>query len=336
MSTPSPVWSIGIFTARESIETLIACINAAILACQGKCFTIDVLVNGNRALAESAAQAAANIRLMRPPDAVRVWYLALADKAHTWNEYVHQICPHSDTTFFIDGYAEVNPNALALLAEALDNSPDALAATGVPTDGRSAQVIRSSMIQNGGIHGNLFALSTYAMTQFQARKFRLPLGLYRTDPLIGAVMMYRFSPSKFCWNRCRIVVHPHASWVVKQDPVWSRTKLLGHMRRLLRQAQGELENRAAREHLSIRQLEPETMARTINGFVNEWTAAHPAQARHVFLTRPLTYFAARILKQEKNWFAATIPAQLLAVSNTASANFTAMSTQPDKQALLAP
>jgi hypothetical protein len=318
MNTLSPSWAVAIFTARESISTLNACIQAAILACEGKSFTIDVLVNGNRALAEEAGQLVLNMPEAAPRDAVRVWFIPFGDKAHTWNEYIHKIWPKSATTFFIDGYAEVNADALALLSGALENEPNALAATGVPTFGRSAKTLRGAMINGGGIHGNLYALSTAAMVEFQEIAFCLPLGLYRTDSFIGAVLMYRFAPMKFKWDTNRVLVHPQATWFVKQEPVWSKQKLMGQLKRRLRQAQGDLENRAAREHLSIHRRAPETMARTITAFVNEWIAAQPSQAKRLFLTRPLTYFAARKIKQEKNWSEAEAPASLIAASNGAT------------------
>lgn len=296
--------------------TLGACIRAAMLACQGRAFTIDVLVNGNRLLAEEAAEFVSNLPGVARSDAVRLWFVPLGDKAHTWNEYVHQIGPRNATTFFVDGYAEVRPDAFALIDEGIMNSPDALGATGVPTCGRSAKSLREEMINDGGIHGNMYALSADAMNEIQKTGFRLPLGLYRTDPLIGAVLMFRFAPSKFSWDRSRILVHPQATWFVKQDSIWSSGKLIGQFKRRMRQAQGRLENRAVREHLSIGRRAPETIERTINGLINQWIAAQPAQAARLFWVHPLTYLAAHKMKQEKDWSGAEAPAQLLAVSNS--------------------
>jgi hypothetical protein len=224
----------------------------------------------------------------------------MGDKSHTWNDYLYRIWP-GGLTFFIDGYAEVRPDALALIAEAMVQRPAALAASGVPTSGRSAVAIRKLMLEQAGIHGNLYALCASAITGLRDCGFRLPLGLYRTDPLVGAILKFSLDPSKFGWDPSRLVVQPDATWDVHGTPWWKWRNLMAVWKRTLRQAQGELENRAAREHLAVRKRGPGEIPATAQEFVGNWVAEQPQDARMLFLRRPLTYYAANKLKAPRDW-----------------------------------
>src|SRR4051794_36225480 len=86
--TNGPDWSLCVFTARESLATLCDCLRAACAAIADHDAAIDVLVNGNEALALGAATFASTLG---ERDRVRVWRIELQDKAHAWNEYVHRI-----------------------------------------------------------------------------------------------------------------------------------------------------------------------------------------------------------------------------------------------------
>ena len=310
---PAP-WSVAIFTARESISTLGGCVNAALAACAGREATVDILVNGNRALADETAQLVASIA---PPPGVaaRVWFIALGDKAHTWNEYVYRISKEGSLAFFVDGYAEVRPDAFRLIEEALAVNSEALAVSGVPTSGRTAAALRAHMLQEGGIHGNLYALCPSAMQDLRKSEFRLPLGLYRTDPMMGAVLMYRFDPAKYKWDAKAIFVHPDATWDVRRGPVWTLSNMLVLWRRKLRQAQGDLENRAVREHLSIQKRAPREIPATTRELVGNWISSRRAQARSMMVLNPLAFYAANKLKnQERDWSGAATAPDLLATS----------------------
>src|SRR5438270_3938822 len=95
--------------------------------------TIDVIINGNRSLAD-AASAWSDSSLAN----VRIWFLETLDKAHAWNEYLQRIWTSSNVAFFMDGYVRVMPDALRLLAAKLADDKKALSVSAVPTYGRSA------------------------------------------------------------------------------------------------------------------------------------------------------------------------------------------------------
>jgi hypothetical protein len=312
---PSP-WSVAIIASRETPATLVRCIRAAVRACGDHFAIIDVLVNGNRDLAIGAgkfltAEEAANTK-------VRIWSISANDKAHTWNEYVHRLWSPGRTVFFIDGYAEVRPGSLAALAQRLDDTPDALGATGVPTSGRSAAKLRGQMLKSGGIHGNLHAIRSEAMAALRERGVKLPLGLYRTDSLIGAVLMFQLDPAVHKWEPWRVAVEPNALWDVQGMSKLTLKDILAQAKRMLRQAQGDLENRAVREHMAIKRLPPQQLPTTTNSLVNGWLSSHPKQARALFLKRPASYYAARKLRQERDWSAAAVVPELMATWEPAS------------------
>lgn len=291
----SPSWSIAVFSSRESVSVLQQTVDAVIRACGAQTACIDVLVNGNAALADNMADYIG--RLVQPDTiAIRVWHLAVADKACAWNSYVYSLWPQSDIAFFIDGYVRVKSDALGLLADGLQSSP-ALAATGVPSVGRSATQLKTQMLAEGGIHGNLFALPARTMRKLQAIQFRLPLGIYRTDSTIGAVINFNFDPSSNEWDARRILVHGDVTWD-KDTQSWCSIKnLSSQTKRMLRQAQGVLENTAIKNHLAINKLAPGSLPETVAELVRSWVATHKEQARRLFFKNPLTYLAWRKLRE---------------------------------------
>jgi hypothetical protein len=303
-------WSVAIFAARESLATLTGCISAAVGACKHANAVIDVLINGNRKLAEQTTQFA-NSGVSIPENVIlRIWFIPAGDKAHTWNEYVHRIW-NGGMAYFIDGYAEVREDALSLMDKGLHETPTALGATGVPTSGRSAAALRRLMLKEGGIHGNLYAIREPIMASLKQRGFRLPLGLYRTDALIGAVLVYRLDPSQNTWDMARMFVHPEATWHVQQTGIWKPKDIWAQYKRKLRQAQGILENRAVRQHLAMEKLSPEALPRTVSELVGKWIGDRPKEAWNIFLKQPLTLYAACKLRQSRDWSHTDSPPVLL-------------------------
>jgi hypothetical protein len=316
MPTTPSLWSVAIIASRESPETLARCIRAAAKACGFRSAIIDVVVNGNRELALHAvgfptAELAGDAT-------VRIWSIHTGDKAHAWNEYVHRLWPQGRTAFFIDGYAEVKPGALAALGQRLDDAADALGATGVPTCGRSAAKLREQMLKSGGIHGNLHAIRSEAMAALRERGVKLPLGLYRTDSLIGAMLMFKLDPAAHRWEPRRVAVEPDAVWDVQGIAELTLKNMLTQAKRILRQAQGDLENRAVREHMAIRRLPPQQLPTTTNALVNGWLASQPQQARALFLKRPACYYAASKLRHERDWSGTAVVPELMATWEVAA------------------
>lgn len=291
-------WSIAIFTARETPETLARTIAAAEVACGDVPSTIDIVVNGNRALAETTA-----IGLERawPSNArLRVWFIALGDKSHAWNQYIESIAPQSDAAFFVDGYAQLAPDSLRLIDDTFADQPEAWAASGVPTVGRSAKRLRGRMQTEGGIHGSLYALRGTVVAMLKARGFHYPLGMYRNEPLLGAVVCFGVDPGAHRWNAKRLAVVEGASWTNETLRLTRWSSIVTQWKRMQRQAQGDLENAAVRQHLALDRLPVEAPPHTAAELVARWRAAHPEEAL-ALLRHPLRRRAARQLALRRDW-----------------------------------
>jgi hypothetical protein len=304
-------WSVAIIAARESITTLSRCIDAALIACDGRQAVIDVVINGNPILAQATAARVQEGGFARGAATLRVWSIPAGDKAHAWNQYVHDIWPGGDMVFFVDGYAEVRPDAFEALRRRLAAAPDALGVTGVPSAGRSAAGQREYMLRHGGFHGNMHALSGSALDTLRKKGIRLPLGLYRTDSLIGAALLLQLAPESNKWDTSRIVVAGDATWDVQGLASLTLKNVLSQVKRRLRQAQGELENRAVREHLSVRRLPLEQLPGTAHELVNRWVSEQRGQAWRMYLRNPFCLHAACKLRRGRDWSQAHTPPALL-------------------------
>lgn len=301
--------SVAIIASREDVATLKNCIDSVIRACKGKFAVVDILVNGNAGLAQDISTTAFDSPAQCQ---LRVWSIKQGDKAHAWNEYVHRIWPGQGDAFFLDGYVEVEESALDALSATLMASPDALAASGVPSSGRSAARTREQMLREGGFQGNLHVLKQQAMQQLRTSGFHLPLGLYRTDSLTSGLLMFGLDPATHPWDKKHIAVAPEATWTVRGLGRVTYASLVGQWKRMLRQAQGELENRAVREHLAVKGLAPHLIAKTVQALVGKWIAEQPAQARQLFRKNPLCAYAAWRLRAPRDWSAAAVSPLMVA------------------------
>jgi hypothetical protein len=314
MSAPSTMkpdaaypWSIAILSSRESPEVLAATIEAAVAAIGDRAATLDVMINGSAALAEATGRYATTRSAAHTAKLViRVWYIAKNDKSNAWNCYLYDIWPGGDPAFFVDGYARVQPDALQLIADGLAGAPTALAGSAVPTVGRSAKALREQMLREGGAHGNLYALRATTMARLRTSGFRLPLGLYYTDPLLQSAICFDLDPARRDWDWSRIFVHPRATWTFRPLD-WRRpSDLWTHLKRTVRQAQGQLEAMAYNYHYVTRRAAPETLPETAARMVSVWRAARPGQARQALLRNPMLLLGLHRLRRMESKLSGTL------------------------------
>lgn len=181
--------------------------------------------------------------------------------------------------FFCDGYVLLAPAAVRALRDALVAEPAALAGSGVPAAGRSAMALRAAMLADGGMHGNFCCLTSAAVQAIRNRGLRLPQGLYRGEALWRALCCYSFDPATHAWRDDRVVVAGQACWSFPPLRAWHPLDWRASWRRRLRQAQGDLENLAARDHLSLRRLPPEALPATVFELIDAWRLRNPAAFR---------------------------------------------------------
>jgi hypothetical protein len=321
-------WSVAIVASREAIATLAASIDAAIRAASGVSTMIDVIVNGNPSLAQEAAGYVQSLSHRSSNISLRVWSITTGDKAHAVNCYLHEIYPGAELAYFVDGYAQVLLDAFRLMSEGMAERPNALAISGVPTMGRTARSLGQQMVQEGGGHGTLHALRRDVCLRLRESGFRLPLGLYRVDGLLFAVLAFDLDPACNGWDLTRSLVHPRASWTFRPLRWWRPTDLRTYWKRMQRQAQGTLENLAIREHLAVRQQSPASLPATAQKLVADWLTESPAMARKTFLRQPLCLLAARRLRQPRDWPPADMRPQLLAQVDLTNSADPALSGPP--------
>lgn len=301
MTTFSFHWAVAIFASRESADTLVRSVQAAVIACGTAHSNVDILVNGNTALAEQMHDLLGALGKVPVTCRIRLWSILFGDKAHAWNQFMHQISCESELTFFVDGYVQVRPDSFSSIAAGLKMNPNAIAATGVPTVGRTATALRQQMIEGGGLHGNLYAVRSSTMEMLKNRKVTLPLGLYRNDGLLGAMFNYNLNPAEYDWNPKRILVQPESSWDLQEQQKTLLKTAKGKFDRLLRQNQGILENLAVREHFSLNKLRPERLPLRNDMLINSWVARHAKHANFIFLRHPLTRYAFHRLQKPRDW-----------------------------------
>lgn len=314
-ATPSSyVWAVAVFASRECASELLLTINA-IVAASNQRTVIDIMVNGNPTLAKETARLLVDTNLSTAGLAIRVWSIALGDKAHAWNQYVHHVCPSAGLYFFVDGYVHLMRDALQLLDDGLEAHPSALGGTGVPTTGRTAAALRQQMLTEGGIHGNLFALKAPTMQVLRQKKFCLPLGIYRTDPTLGAALAFGLDPTQYEWDiKSRVFVHPQVTWTTIEKKWWRYAEIKSQFKRILRQGQGVLENKAVENFLAVQKRAPEQLPRTAAELVLGWVKQYPAEAAAAMWRAPLSRLALDKFRDKRDWSCAAEPPVLVSTA----------------------
>jgi hypothetical protein len=284
--------AVAIFSSREDLPTLLRTVVAAANARHPfQQLHIDVIVNGNRALANALKDEIDQVRF--PFVSLNIWFLALPDKAHAWNRYVHGIRRNVDLCYFVDGYAAVYASAFAEMFRVLRANPSALAVSGVQSEGPSAARLLRSQIERGGLCGNLHLLPRATLERLRATPFHLPVGIYRTDSTLAAALYLDLDPSTSEWNRERIVTAARAGFSYRQPSPWRLADWKALARRRLRQARGLLENRAVRDHFRIKRRRLPALPATALELVSAWVQEQPDEARKVFTSHPLAWLAYR-------------------------------------------
>lgn len=288
-------WTVVIFASRESLDTLLQTIAAAQIAAAGIA-AIDVLVNGNNPLALALTNHLDSLEIPNASLPIRVWDIAVGDKANAWNQYIHQIWAGESIAFFIDGYVRLNPNSIRLLGDAIDAQAEVLGGTGVPNVGLLSTAAHSP-IPESGFHGNFCCIKGTALEQMRRRKVFLPFGLYRVDSLMGALLTLGLDPVKNVWVESRICVHPTASWQTNPKRWWRMNDLRAQVKRIFRQSRGDLENLAIRDHLRTRKQPPELMLPNAAELVLEWVHRCPTLANKALRYNPLARRALKEIRQ---------------------------------------
>lgn len=291
--------SIVIFSSRDPLHQVVAAVQHAVRAASGFSYQLHLFFNGDEQRARRLTDEVAGLLQDVP---LHIWFFALADKANCMNRYWHDIQPDADLHFFVDGYVELLPDSFSQLVNAHEQlkksgKPTAHAYSGIPRNGRSSALLRQQMTTNGGIHGNLFMLPAATLDLIKQNNFYLPLGIYRTDPTMAAVMCFDFHPESCKWKTDLVQVVPTAGWYFRNLRWYSYNDLKTHLLRLRRQALGSIESKALRQLFSIEKQPVNTMPDTASELCLNYLARCPLSWMN-YLRQPLLILATRDLAQK--------------------------------------
>lgn len=187
-----PPWALAVFAYNER-GRIRAALESIARAAGNREVEVWVLANGCTDSTSDEVRGCANVL----PD---LWLAEIdfADKANAWNVYVHElITPERagelETYFFMDGDVTLEPDALLLLAAALNEVPSAKAAGGMPGTGRDKAGWRRRMVRNGILAGNLYALRSGFVDCVRQQQIRVPVGLVFEDSLLSWLVATRFA-----------------------------------------------------------------------------------------------------------------------------------------------
>lgn len=284
-----PQWSIAIFAARETVAELLLTLEKAVAAAS-RPSTIDIVVNGNRALHDALlADTGHLLAFLSPLTSLRLWYVAYGNKAHAWNQYVASMWPQTSTAFFVDGYVQLRADNLQRLAESIERSDIALAASGFPMAGRSSCEIQAEVNTHGGLHGNLFAIRQETMQALRDRNIRLPIGLYGFDTVLGGFLGFGLDPAQHEWDmKGRVTTDAGVCWFVRNKHWWNIGDIRTQMKRILNNALRALVRKATTHYLRKQRRLPESLPGTIESYVMEWADNNRGELFRLFLSTPLS------------------------------------------------
>lgn len=159
-------WSVCLYAAdARALPQAVAALDDA--AAGGR-YDAHLVVPGRD---EEAAYAARALAAADPR--LNAHELPVADRATAWNDYVHRIAPAADTHIFLDAGAQPARAAFKALALALEASPKAYAATGLPA-GR-LEIARRHYTERA-LAGELYALRGATLARLRAQRLFLPAG----------------------------------------------------------------------------------------------------------------------------------------------------------------
>lgn len=172
---------------------------------------------------------------------VELVVLPVGDKANAWNVFVHEVAPAADIYFFTDGDCRIARGSLDALEHCL-SAGGANAAAAVPDNAArttARQIV--SMVRQGGLAGNLYALSGEFVGRVRSRGVRLPLGLVGDDSLVGALAYWDLDPTQE-WDMNKIVICGRARFSYTPIALYDPRDLVVLFRRMRRYSVRHFQN----------------------------------------------------------------------------------------------
>ncbi|MCU6434127.1 glycosyltransferase family 2 protein [Undibacterium sp. Jales W-56] len=179
--------------------------------------------------------------------------IQLGDKANAWNAFIHDFDVEAGHYYFLDGDCALLPDSLTALEDALNQHPEAHVAAALPADGVGDKD-KEMLLREGGLCGNLYALSGQFVAQLRSSKVRLPVGLIGDDSLIGALAYWDLKPQQN-WDMRRIFICERARFTYDPLSVLSLHDLRLYYRRKIRYSLRYFQNKMLKAPLKAKGLD---------------------------------------------------------------------------------
>jgi hypothetical protein len=235
---PDLDYDIAVFSQNEA-ATIESCILAIDRACAQRKAHISVFLNGTTDNTLDIIKSLSPIHA-----ALSVYWFIVADKANAINHFFYNLRKEAKLIYCVDGYAVIDQFALKAIENTFASHPTALITSGVRINGRSAKSMREMILKNGAINGNLYAMLPSFVNRLVTSQFRLPLRLYRTDPLLGSMAAHNLDAMGTTWDSNRIVGASDATYKIKPLSIFRWRDYQRQFWREIRQARGRFENEA--------------------------------------------------------------------------------------------
>ncbi|MGE4323049.1 MAG: glycosyltransferase [Sphingobium sp.] len=222
-----------------------------------------VLVNGSTDATAARARAAAGDRAN-----VVVHDIAAGGKSRTWNHFVHDLLTgHEEVVVFLDGDAEIQSGSIDALVADLAAHPQANAAAGMPVNGRKVEAYRAGMRDEGGLFGDLYALSGRFVSAIRARGLRLPDDLIGDDGMVAA-WAHTDLQRDDAWVHGRVTACEDAGFACEPVSITSPATWRMHYRRLINYSVRYFQNRIISD--IMRKAGPEGLPRRVDSLYPLW------------------------------------------------------------------
>lgn len=252
--------AVGIFAHQEE-RRIAACLASLPLDRADTVF--HVLVNGSSDRTAERAREAAGGRTN-----VIVHDVAQGGKSRTWNHFIHDLLTGEESAvILLDGDAQIVSGSIDALVDTLARHPKAMAAAGLPANGRLMQVYRDELRDDGGVFGDLYALSGRFTAAVRDQGYRLPDDLIGDDGLVGAWAHTALGRDE-AWDQARILYCEGAGFLCEPVSLWKPVTWAIHYRRMINYSVRYYQNRIVSDIMTREG--PAGLPRRLSDLYREW------------------------------------------------------------------
>lgn len=210
---------------------------------------VTVLENGSN---DRTAEIVTEIARGHP--AVSLCSIDLGDKANAWSFYAFNVSPEMDAEahVFFDGDVLMRPGSLSAMRAALADSLDALAVSGLPYGGRTAETWRARVLREHGLPGNFYALRDSTLRAMRDEQWCLPVGYMGDDTFLQWILKRRLNPMSKV-DKTAIQPVAGAGFDYASIPAKSMSGLRALYRRQRAYAMRDIQTKLLTDHVSAKE-----------------------------------------------------------------------------------